>query len=100
MRTPVPHPPTPPPPLWREGRIPFEAAALLRDPIFRGEGMRDAGGQPVLLIPGFMAGGDPPGVLNRGVRRPRPPPPRARTPGHTDRSAPAPDKLMERPGGP
>ena len=44
------------PPLWREARIGFEAAALLRDPIFRGEGMADGRGRPVLLIPGFLAG--------------------------------------------
>jgi triacylglycerol lipase len=29
------------PPLWREARIGLEAAALLRDPIFRGDGMAD-----------------------------------------------------------
>jgi triacylglycerol lipase len=44
------------PPLWREARIGLEAAALLRDPIFRGDGMADGRGRPVLLIPGFMAG--------------------------------------------
>jgi triacylglycerol lipase len=33
----------------------LEAAKLLRDPIFRGEGMRDGRGRPVLLIPGFLA---------------------------------------------
>src|SRR3954468_23132876 len=69
MRMPIPQLPQLPPPLWREGRIPFEAAALLRDPIFRGEGMRDAGGQPVLLIPGFMAGDDSLGLMTRWLRR-------------------------------
>src|SRR5215210_2833830 len=44
------------PPLWREVRIGLEAAALVRDPIFRGEGMADGRGRPVLLIPGFLAG--------------------------------------------
>src|SRR4051812_50056598 len=44
------------PPLWREARIGFEAAALVRDPIFRGDGMTDGRGRPVLLIPGFLAG--------------------------------------------
>jgi triacylglycerol lipase len=44
------------PPLWREARIGLEAAALLRDPIFRGEGVGDGRGHPVLLIPGFLAG--------------------------------------------
>jgi triacylglycerol lipase len=44
------------PPLWREARIGLEAAGLLRDPIFRGDGMTDGRGRPVLLIPGFLAG--------------------------------------------
>jgi pimeloyl-ACP methyl ester carboxylesterase len=44
------------PPLWREARIGLEAAALVRDPVFRGDGMPDGRGRPVLLIPGFLAG--------------------------------------------
>jgi triacylglycerol lipase len=44
------------PPLWREARIGLEAAALVRDPVFRGDGMTDGRGRPVLLIPGFLAG--------------------------------------------
>src|SRR5215217_4202956 len=44
------------PPLWREARIGLEAAALVRDPMFRGDGMVDGRGRPVLLIPGFLAG--------------------------------------------
>src|SRR5215218_1276628 len=44
------------PPLWREARIGLEVAALLRDPIFRGDGVADGRARPVLLIPGFMAG--------------------------------------------
>src|SRR5215204_1478494 len=44
------------PPLWREARFGLEAAALLRDPIFRGDGITDGRGRPVLLIPGFLAG--------------------------------------------
>src|SRR4051794_10726054 len=43
-------------PLWREARIGLEAATLVRDPIFRGDGMADGRGRPVLLIPGFLAG--------------------------------------------
>jgi triacylglycerol lipase len=34
----------------------LEAAALLRNPIFRGDGVADGRGRPVLLIPGFLAG--------------------------------------------
>jgi triacylglycerol lipase len=44
------------PPIWREARVGLEAAALLRDPIFRGRGVTDGRGDPVLLIPGFLAG--------------------------------------------
>jgi pimeloyl-ACP methyl ester carboxylesterase len=44
------------PPLWRETRIGLEAASLLRDPILRGDGVEDGRGQPVMLIPGFLAG--------------------------------------------
>jgi pimeloyl-ACP methyl ester carboxylesterase len=44
------------PPLWREARVGLEAAALLRDPIFRGHGVAPGRGHPVLLIPGFLAG--------------------------------------------
>jgi pimeloyl-ACP methyl ester carboxylesterase len=44
------------PPLWRESRLGFEAAQLLRSPIWRGVGVEPGDGRPVLLIPGFMAG--------------------------------------------
>ena len=47
----------------------MEAAALLRDPIWHGDGVPDAGGQPVLLIPGFLAGDDSLGLMTRWLRR-------------------------------
>jgi pimeloyl-ACP methyl ester carboxylesterase len=63
------------PPLWREARIGLEAAALVRDPIFRGDGMSDGRGRPVLLIPGFLAGDGSlsmmAGWLKRAGYRPR-----------------------------
>jgi triacylglycerol lipase len=34
----------------------FEAAQLLRSPVWRGEGVERGYGRPVLLVPGFMAG--------------------------------------------
>ena len=43
-------------PLWRESRVAFEAAELLRSPVWRGEGVPYGDGRPVLLIPGFLAG--------------------------------------------
>src|SRR5919202_3082320 len=57
------------PPIWREGRIGREAAALMRHPIYRGAGVDDADGQPVLLIPGFLAGDDSLGIMTRWLRR-------------------------------
>jgi triacylglycerol lipase len=57
------------PPLWRESRLGLEAAALLRHPIHRGEGVADAGGQPVFLIPGFLAGDPSLTVMTRWLRR-------------------------------
>ena len=44
------------PPLWRESRVPLEYAALLRDPVWRGEGIPRGDGRPALLVCGFLAG--------------------------------------------
>jgi pimeloyl-ACP methyl ester carboxylesterase len=44
-------------------------AALMRDPVYHGAGVSDARGQPVLLIPGFLAGDDSLGVMTRWLRR-------------------------------
>ena len=44
------------PPLWRESRAGVEAAALFRSSVWRGGGVPDGEGRPVLLIPGFLAG--------------------------------------------
>jgi triacylglycerol lipase len=44
------------PPMWREGRVGLEAAALRRSPVWHGEGVPAGDGRPVLLIPGFLAG--------------------------------------------
>lgn len=43
-------------PIWREGRVALEHAALQRDPVLRGEGVPHGDGGPVLLVPGFLAG--------------------------------------------
>jgi pimeloyl-ACP methyl ester carboxylesterase len=56
------------PPIWRESRIGLELAALIRDPVFRGRGVTDGAGQPVLLIPGFLAGDDSLRVMARWLR--------------------------------
>ena len=57
------------PPIWREGRASLEAAALLRSPVWRGEDVPDGEGQPVLLIPGFLAGDGSLGLMTRWLRR-------------------------------
>jgi triacylglycerol lipase len=65
------------PPLWREARLGLEAAALLRDPVLRGEGLRDGRGRPVLLIPGFLAGDASLGAMAGWLKRARYRPTRA-----------------------
>jgi triacylglycerol lipase len=57
------------PPIWREGRVGLELAALLRDPVYSGAGVRPAAGQPVLLVPGFLAGDDSLGLMTKWLRR-------------------------------
>src|SRR4051794_41342579 len=57
------------PPLWRESRLGLEAAALMRSRVFRGEDVEDAGGQPVLLIPGFLAGDESLSLMTRWLRK-------------------------------
>lgn len=56
------------PPLWRESRVGLEVAALVRNPVFRGDGVKDGRGQPVFLIPGFLAGDDSLALMTRWLR--------------------------------
>lgn len=71
----LPHPhlpaiPRPPslPPLWREGRIGLEWAALRRSDVLRGAGVPAGGGRGVLLIPGFLAGDGSLGTMTQWLR--------------------------------
>jgi pimeloyl-ACP methyl ester carboxylesterase len=57
------------PPLWREGRLGLEAAALMRSRVYRGDDVQDAEGQPVLLIPGFLAGDESLALMTRWLRK-------------------------------
>jgi triacylglycerol lipase len=57
------------PPFWRESRVGLETAALMRSAVFRGEGVEDGRGRPVLLIPGFLAGDDSLALMTRWLRR-------------------------------
>lgn len=43
------------PPVWLESRVPFENLRLRSAPVYAGDGLTRGTGQPVLLIPGFMA---------------------------------------------
>ena len=45
-----------------------EAAALLRHPVWRGEGVPDGGRLPVLLVPGFLTGDPSLSLLKRWLR--------------------------------
>jgi pimeloyl-ACP methyl ester carboxylesterase len=57
------------PPLWRESRVPAELASLWRDPVFAGAGVPRGRGEPVLLIPGYMAGDPSLATLTFWLRR-------------------------------
>lgn len=57
------------PPIWRESRVWLEAASLLRHDIWRAEEIPHAGGQPVMLLPGFLAGDDSLGLMTKWLRR-------------------------------
>jgi triacylglycerol lipase len=57
------------PPIWAEGRATLETGSLLRSRVFKGEGVVDAAGQPVLLIPGFLAGDTSLGLMTGWLRR-------------------------------
>jgi triacylglycerol lipase len=57
------------PPLWREGRLGLEAAALMRSRVYRGDDVENAEGQPVLLIPGFLAGDESLALMTRWLRK-------------------------------
>jgi triacylglycerol lipase len=84
------------PPLWREARFGLEAASLMRDPIFRGEGMRDGRGRAVLLIPGFLAGDGSLGLMAGWLKRAGYRPVRAGMRANVDCSGAALERLEER----
>jgi triacylglycerol lipase len=56
-------------PIWREGLVAVERAALASHPVWRGEGVRRGHGEPVLLIPGFLAGDASLGVMAQWLKR-------------------------------
>jgi triacylglycerol lipase len=44
------------PPMWRESRLGFEFAGLMRSGVWRGDGVANGQGQPVMLVSGLLAG--------------------------------------------
>lgn len=57
------------PEMWREGRGAAEAFSLLRSPLWRGHGVAHGEGQPVMLIPGFLAGDRSMTLMGQWLRR-------------------------------
>lgn len=96
MRAPAPIPRRAWPPLWREARIGLETAALLRNPVFRGEGVADGRGRPVLLIPGFLAGDASLGLMAAWLKRTGHRPKRAGTRANVDCSGAIVARLEEK----
>lgn len=56
------------PPIWREGLVGLEAAALMRSPVWHGAGQAPGDGRPVVLIPGFLAGDGSLALMTRWLR--------------------------------
>ncbi len=83
-------------PLWREPLVALEAAALVRDPVYKGAGISGANGQPVLLIPGFLAGDGTLSTMTHWLRRNGYWTSRAGMRANIDCSAAAADRLAER----
>ena len=84
------------PPLWREARFGLEAASLVRAAIFRGEGLVDGRGRPVLLIPGFLAGDGSLGLMAGWLKRGGYRPTRASMRANVDCSGAVLERLEER----
>jgi pimeloyl-ACP methyl ester carboxylesterase len=84
------------PPLWSEGRIGLELAALMRSRVWKGDGVEHAGGQPVLLIPGFLAGDGSLGQMTQWLRRTGHRTSKAGIRSNIDCSSKAVDRLGER----
>jgi triacylglycerol lipase len=57
------------PPLWRESRIGFELAGLMRSGVWRGDGVADGEGQPVMLVSGLLAGDDSLSFMAKWLKR-------------------------------
>ena len=56
-------------PIWREGLVTLERAALTNHAVWRGDGVPRGHGEPVLLIPGFLAGDGSLGLMAQWLKR-------------------------------
>jgi triacylglycerol lipase len=56
-------------PIWAEARAGAEAASLVASAVWRGDGVPDGDGQPVVLVPGFLAGSASMELMARWLRR-------------------------------
>jgi pimeloyl-ACP methyl ester carboxylesterase len=55
--------------MWRESRIGLELAGLLRSPVWRGDGVADGNGQPVMLVSGLLAGDNSLNFMARWLKK-------------------------------
>jgi triacylglycerol lipase len=90
----IPHPDLPP--LWRESRIGFELAGLLRSGVWGGENVADGQGQPVLLVSGLLAGDESLRFMAKWLKRTGHRPCRAGIAANVDCSARAIERLERR----
>lgn len=56
-------------PIWREARVPSEMRSLGRDPVVAGVGVPHADGEPIMLIPGYLAGDTSLATMTHWLRR-------------------------------
>ncbi len=56
-------------PLWREARWPIEWLRLRLSPVYCGRGLPRGAGEPVLIVPGFLAGDHVMVEMHRWLRR-------------------------------
>jgi pimeloyl-ACP methyl ester carboxylesterase len=82
--------------MWRESRIGFELAGLMRSGVWRGDGVADGEGQPVMLISGLLAGDHSLNLMARWLKRTGHRPCRAGIAFNVDCSQRAADQLEDR----
>jgi pimeloyl-ACP methyl ester carboxylesterase len=82
--------------MWRETRVGFELAGLLRSAVWRGDGVTDGAGQPVMLISGLLAGDHSLSLMARWLKQTGHRPCRAGIAANVDCSQRAAERLERR----